>query len=195
MNQLKLHYLIWVSKAFAKNIGVWGLFGLFLVLASATFYAVKVLEVKQNIEVAHIDLTNVTRNNLEANQSDNSAMPHNAEEEVTQFYSRFPTLDALPKILAELNVIAKKQGIEIEVGDYKLNELKASEKSNPRDLTKYEIVFPLQGKYGQIRAFVSESLQKFPEIALMDLQIARDGSTNPQVEASLVFAVYVKVAK
>jgi len=195
MNQLNLHYLIWLGKTFAKNLGMWGLVGLFLVLASATFYAVKVTEVAQNIQLENIDLINEAKKSNDFNQQVNHETPQNTAEEVAQFYGRFPTLEALPKILEELNVIAKKQGIEIDVGDYKLNELKNSQISNPRDLTKYEIIFPLQGKYGQIRTFVAESLQKFPEIALMDLQITRDGSTNPQVEAILVFAVYVKVAK
>jgi len=195
MNQLNLHYLIWHAKTSAKSLGVWGLLGLFLLLASITFYFIKVGEVKHNIQLAKIEQQNqVKKNDAINNQHENEA-PLNAAEEVAQFYSRFPSMEELPKILSELNQIAKNQGIEIDVGDYRLNAIKSSSSTHPRELTKYDVTFPLQGKYSQIRAFIAETLEKFPEIALMDLQVIREGTTTSSVEATIVFAVYVKVTK
>ncbi len=215
MNQQKLHYLIWFAKAYAKKLSLVGLFGLFLVLASLVFYATKVLEVKRNIQQVKVEQLAQSKINHSTRLQSDADLPQNAAEEAAKFYSRFPTLEALPKILNELNNIAVNQGIAIDIGDYKYDAVKSLHTVNqrssnqppasknalnqnsgtPRDLSKYEIIFPITGKYSQIRAFIAESLQKFPEIALLELQIVRNESTSVQVEANLSLAIYVKGAK
>lgn len=176
----------------AKKLGAWGLLGLFLVIASLVFYAINIPKAKQKIELVKAEQLNQSRKQRAQDRNADQPTVQNAEEEVDAFYSRFPTVEALPKILAELNQIANKQGILLSIGDYRYKEVKTKRKTNARALTKYKIVFPVEGQYTNIRGFVSKALKAFPEMALMDLQVVRDDSNSRAVAARLEFVVFVK---
>ena len=57
---------------------------------------------------------------------------------------------------------------------------------------RYEIVLPLVGKYTQVHQFIQHVLQEIPALALSDLQIKRENSLSPTVEANLVFVLFLK---
>lgn len=174
-----------------KKLGMWGLLGVFLVIASLVFYAINIPKAKQKIALVKAEQLNQSTKQ-HAQHDEQTAELQNPEEEVSAFYNRFPTVEALPTILAKLNKIASKQSILLSIGDYRYKEVKAKKKTNTRELTQYKIVFPVEGQYTNIRQFVSESLKAFPEMALMDLQVVRDDSNSRLVAARLAFVVFVK---
>jgi len=190
--QLNLSYFLWWLTSYAKKLGIWGLLGVFLLLVSLLAYGIKVPMLSAQIEALKL---------AQAKQAKTTALDHagnvepiiqNTEEEVTRFYSRFPSVHLLPDVLSELNTIAKKNQIELIVGDYKLTELKTKKDAKLRVLTKYELIFPVQGTYAQIRSFVSQALKALPEMALVDLQVVRESPSVERVDTRLVFVVFVK---
>jgi hypothetical protein len=48
------------------------------------------------------------------------------------------------------------------------------------------------GKYPEVHQFVVKVLQEIPALALSDLQIKRENSLSPTVEARLVFVLFLK---
>jgi Tfp pilus assembly protein PilO len=184
-------YFYWWLSTIAKKLGMWGLLGLFLVIASLVFYAINIPKAKQKIAMVKTEQVNQTKQHAQERNADQPTV-QNAEEEVDAFYRRFPTVDALPTILAKLNHIANKQSILLSIGDYRYKEVKAKKKTNTRELTNYKIVFPVEGPYTNIRRFVSDALKAFPEMALMDFQVVRDDSNSRMVAARLEFVVFVK---
>jgi len=50
----------------------------------------------------------------------------------------------------------------------------------------------VNGKYTQIRQFIADILQKLPALALSDLQIKRENSLSPTVEARMVFVLFLQ---
>lgn len=192
MNNSKLQYAYWALAYYAKKIGAWGLVALGLVLMSLFFYTTKIPE----LEVL-INETEVAKNEL-ANKitSENEIIVESTRqtnlEELNRFYRIFPKAEALPQALATIYKVANQQKLALNNGDYKFNKVKDSNTSNDKKLTKYEIVLPIKGQYLQIENFISEVLQQLPALALVDMQIRRENSLNQNVEARLVFVIFVK---
>jgi Tfp pilus assembly protein PilO len=190
--QLNLPYIVWSLTSFAKKLGVWGLLGLLLLLISIFAYGIKVPLLNAQITTLKIEQAKQAKANALDSVNKHEPIIQNTEEEVSKFYSRFPSVHLLPEVLAELNKIAKNNQIELTIGDYKFTEIKTKKEAIQRALTKYELIFPIQGTYAQIRSFVSQALKALPEMALLDLQVVRESPSVERVDARLVFVVFVK---
>lgn len=184
--------LLWIFTNIAKKLGIWGLIGLFLLVVSVIVYCLKAPQISQQIRALQVEQTALIAHQSKGASRAQQPVVENTEQEVTKFYARFPSAKALPTVLATLNNMAKKQNIELIVGDYKFSEVKTKQREHVKALTKYQIVFPVQGSYSSIRQFVAQSLKALPEIALIDLQIVRETSTSAMVDARLEFVAYVK---
>ena len=78
-------------------------------------------------------------------------------------------------------------------GDYKLTQIKPTPaNSNPGQLSRYEIVLPVTGQYCQIRQFITQVLYQTPALALSEMQIKRENTLRPTVEARLVFVLMLQ---
>lgn len=185
MKKLDIYYLYWLLGKAARVLGLWGLLGLGVVLGSIIFYIVKIEKLEQEIESAQYQLSNTNKNATNIVQP--QALPLQASmQEINEFYKRFPTGASLPKWLSLIDQVALKQHLIVNRGDYKFSQTKQGQ------LLRYEIVIPLIGKYTQIHQFVTEVLQALPALALSDLQIKRENSLSPTVEARLVFVLFLK---
>lgn len=188
---MDIQYVYWQLTSWLKKLGAWGLIGLLLLMITLLFYLVKIPETQTRIETAKAALKQQSARR-DAQAAKQRPTMQNAEEEVQDFYSRFPTVDGLPAILGQLHKIAKQQSLTLVVGDYQYKALKTKRKNNVRELTKYKIVLPVDGSYTKIRAFIAESLQAMPELALMDLQVVREDSQSRDVAARVAFVVFVR---
>lgn len=59
-------------------------------------------------------------------------------------------------------------------------------------LTQYEMVLPVEGSYNKVRAFISSILSNLPSVAIADIQIERESTLSPSVDARLVLILYVR---
>ena len=192
MNNSKLDYAYWYLTYYAKKIGAWGLIGLGLIILSFFFYTTETPKID-----ALIKETQATKDKLLANFNSKhddivEATPQTNLEEVNRFYRIFPKAVDLPQALLTIYQVANQQKLALNSGDYKFNKIKDSNTSNEKKLTKYEIVFPIKGQYLQTQSFISKVLQKLPALALVDMQIRRENSMNQNVDARLVFVIFVK---
>jgi hypothetical protein len=192
MNNSKLDYAYWYLTYYAKKIGAWGLIGLGLIILSFFFYTTETPKID-----ALIKETQATKDKFLANFNSKhddivESTPQTNLEEVNRFYRIFPKAVDLPQALVTIYQVANQQKLALNSGDYKFNKIKDSNTSNEKKLTKYEIVFPIKGQYLQIQSFISKVLQKLPALALVDMQIRRENSMNQNVDARLVFVIFVK---
>lgn len=192
MNNSKLDYAYWYLSYYAKKIGSWGLIGLSLIILSFFFYTSESPKID-----ALIKETQATKDKLLANFNSKhddivEATPQTNLEEVNRFYRIFPKAVDLPQALLTIYQVANQQKLALNSGDYKFNKIKDSNTSNEKKLTKYEIVLPIKGQYLQIQSFITKVLQKLPALALVDMQIRRENSMNQNVDARLVFVIFVK---
>ena len=192
MNNSKLDYAYWYLTYYAKKIGAWGLIGLGLIILSFFFYTTETPKID-----ALIKETQATKDKFLANFNSKhddivESTPQTNLEELNRFYRIFPKAVDLPQALVTIYQVANQQKLALNSGDYKFNKIKDSNTSNEKKLTKYEIVFPIKGQYLQIQSFISKVLQKLPALALVDIQIRRENSMNQNVDARLVFVIFVK---
>jgi hypothetical protein len=81
--------------------------------------------------------------------------------------------------------LAKSLGMTAQSGEYKLGcDAKLR-------LCRYRIRLPLMGSYGQLKFFVEQSLQTLPMASLDEFSLRRDTIGTTDLEASLVFTVYL----
>ena len=193
MNKLDIHYCYWLLGRFAKTLGVWGLLGVILILASSVFYFVNFLPTSKQLLQAQNELQNKLeytqengRENSPKETSVQVAPVQTSAQEIAEFYKQFPAGASLPKWLRLIDTAALKRHLVLNRGDYKLTQTKQGQ------LQRYEMVLPVAGSYVQIRQFITDVLQQLPALALSDLQIKRDNAMSPTVEARLVFVLFLQ---
>jgi Tfp pilus assembly protein PilO len=198
MNNSKLDYAYWYLSFYAKKIGAWGLIGLGIIILSLFFYTKETHKIDALIKETQATKDKfVAKDKLLANFNGKhddivESKPQTNLEEVNRFYRIFPKAVDLPQALATIYQVANKQRLALNSGDYKFNKVKDSNTSYEKKLTKYEIVLPIKGQYLQIQRFISDVLQKLPALALLDMQVRRENSMNQNVDARLVFVIFVK---
>lgn len=193
MNKLNIHYGYWLLGRFAKTLGVWGLLGIVILLASSIFYLVDFMPTSKQLLQAQNELQNklehTKKNVRERSQKEiviQVAPAQTSTQEIAMFYKQFPAGASLPKWLRLIDTTALKRHLVLNRGDYKLTQFKQGQ------LQRYEIVLPVSGGYVQIRQFITDILQQLPALALSDLQIKRDNAMSPIVEARLVFVLFLQ---
>jgi Tfp pilus assembly protein PilO len=193
MSSIKLQYLYWFIANNLKKLGAWGIIGLCIIIASLLFYASKIPKIEILIKETQSAIEEANSALNSKNFAVDASAPLNNSEEINRFYDIFPKAVALPQALTIIYQTANKQKLALNSGDYKFNKIKETNNAiNEKKLTKYEIVLPIKGQYKQIRAFISDVLLALPALALTDMQIRRENSLNQNVEARLIFVIFVK---
>jgi hypothetical protein len=73
------------------------------------------------------------------------------------------------------------------LGEYKL----APDANNPR-LMRYEIIFPVQGSYQNLKAFISGASEQFPTLGLVEVNIKRETVKDTAVQIKLSYALLLR---
>ena len=79
MNKLDIHYSYWLLGRLAKTLGVWGLLGIVVILASSIFYFVNFLPTSKQLLEAQNELQNKLQNKLEYTQKNGQ---ENSQKEI-----------------------------------------------------------------------------------------------------------------
>lgn len=191
MTKLNLHYAAWLLTAFSKKLGFFGLIALAISLVCCLFYVLKVLPLNKQLNLAQQQLEHV--NPGERNIANLQQAPVNdTAQEMATFNQLLPRADSLHQSLRLLDEAALKQRLVLNRGDYKFNQIKQAQASSALNLSSYEVVLPVAGTYSQIRQFIASALQQQPALALSEVKIKRDNSMSANVEARLVFVLYLQ---
>jgi Tfp pilus assembly protein PilO len=185
MNRTKLYNTYWLLSRLAIKIGTWGLLAVGLMLVSLLLYISKMTKLEQDI-LSVQDALNKAQRSAAVVTSAPVVAAQLTMRDVSAYYQQLPKGSALPSYLNTINQAAMQQHLILNRGDYKLTQLKKAE------FSRYQIVFPVVGKYTQIRQFIAIVLEKLPALGLSDVQITRENSLSPTVEARLEFVLYLQ---
>ncbi len=192
MTSFNTHYLSWVLRAIAKKLGLWGLLGLLIIGLSLVMYVSKTTEIQQEISLLKTKVAQKEISNSTGEAIQTPVMQNNTLQTLTEFYQTFPSAQAIPDTLSQLNQLAAAQQLLLNSGDYKLNKVRAKNTASARALTQYEMVLPVEGSYNNIRTFIAGILTTIPSVAISDIQIKRESTLSPKVEARLVLIFFVR---
>ena len=107
-------------------------------------------------------------------------------EQLQAFYRAFPKETTIPDWLGKIYALAAAQNLDLELGEYSLNQEKFAH------LDQFRIVFPVKGSYPQIRRFIGAALATAPALALDSLSLKRDKVGDATVDARIVFLLFLE---
>lgn len=194
MAKFNRHIVYWWLTNRAHQLGAWGLIGLALILASLLFYQVKVRPLSQQVQQAQAAAMATSQvKSFSAQQANQNVLPtETTAQQMAAFYARFANADQLPEALALMNRLASQKRLALNSGNYKLTQLKQNKIVGQATLTQYEIVLPVTGPYAHIRSYLAEVLFQLPALVLTDMQLQRETTLDENIEAKLVFVLFVK---
>lgn len=108
----------------------------------------------------------------------------NDEQSLNKFYKQFPSVIDLSKVLEQLHQLATEKGISLTNGEYKLT----NDANNP-NLIRYEIIFPVQASYKNLRDFIAAASQQFPTLGLTEVNVKRESVKDSAVQIKLSYVL------
>lgn len=198
---LKFQYLAWYTVTKIRKQGLLGLIGLAIGLCCCLFYVVKNLTQQNNLNIlntqlkkAQLSLTEQATLKKDLDKS-NHLPTQISLTDVEKFYAAFSNNANLPIMLEQIRVTAQLQNLVLTRGDYKLNLIKTYPQPNQKhtQLAHYELIVPITGTYQQVRTFIDNVLFQLPTLGLSDVQIKRENTLSPEVNASLSFLFLLQV--
>lgn len=191
MPNLLLQHGAWQLAKIGKQLGLIGGLGAALLLACSLVYFIILMPLNQQISDAK-SLRGQAPLTQEININAKLLPVKSLADEIEAFKKNLPQAESLHDWLALIDQTAVKQKLILNRGDYKYSKTKQSQISDAFYLSKYEIVLPVTGQYKQIRQFITQVLQMQPALALSDFKMTRENSLSPNVEARLMFVLYLK---
>jgi Tfp pilus assembly protein PilO len=161
------------------------------------FYVLVALPLNAQISLAQQQLNNIKSNEMIL-PNVQEAPANDMSQDIAAIKQMLPQANTLHDWLGLIDKAAFKQGLRLNRGDYKFTQIKQGKVASNQKVTsnqyasRYEIVLPVTGQYVQIRQFIANVLQSQPALALSSLKIQRDNALSANVEARLVFMLFLQ---
>lgn len=197
MTMLNFNYYLWLALKFFKKIGPLGLAGLAIALGCGLFYVLVALPLDTQIKMAQQQLNSLQTSEITL-ISEQELPANDMSQDIATIKKMLPQANTLHDWLGLIDESAVKQGLRLNRGDYKFTQFKQGSVTGNQKVTgnqsasRYEIVLPVTGQYVQIRQFIANVLQSQPALALSSLKIQRDNTLSSNVEARLVFVLFLQ---
>lgn len=182
-------YIYWLGRRMLGAIGLLGLFGILCLLASIIFVT-NGIALKHDIESQQILLA---EKQLQADQpiaEQVANTPQDQQAELSAFYDEFPNKSDLSSYLLLLKQKSTQHKVPLNQGRYKYTLV--SNNTHASQFAKYEIKFPISGRYVNIRAFIDDVLLQLPTLALQEVHLQREAVTDKTIDADLGLVLFVK---
>lgn len=115
--------------------------------------------------------------------------PHSAEN-LAGFWQQLPVFADLSPRMMQIAGLAQKHQIALNVGDYQWHIHPAN--TGEQAVQQYDMRFTIQTDYATCRQFIVDVLRQIPSIALTELELRKNETTQPMLEASLTFSVFIR---
>ncbi|HEY0974627.1 MAG TPA: hypothetical protein VGE57_09050 [Solimonas sp.] len=117
--------------------------------------------------------------------SEKSGAKQQGEAELP-FFSEFPSNVQLLEVLTTLDRLAQGHGLAPGRSEYRVVKIVES------PLVAHDIDFFIRGSYPDIRSFLLSALSDVPQLALMELTLARTTAVDQSVEAQSRLRLYFR---
>ncbi|MDB5863311.1 MAG: putative transrane protein [Betaproteobacteria bacterium] len=182
---MRLNALVWHVRARVEKLGALGVAGVAAAIFALVFQLCAVNAVDADLADLRAQAERLhARNQLEAERPANARAVPGAQ--LATFYEFFPAVGSLPEWLLKIDAAAARQGVALDLGDYRLVQEKSSR------LARYQIMLPIKGSYEQIRGFVAAVLNDVPAAALEDISLKRETIGAINLEARLKLTLYLR---
>jgi hypothetical protein len=132
---------------------------------------------------AHQALQNLTADLARARHESTTA---SLAQAAPRLIHSLPTRSQMPTVLAQVFAEAKGSGVSLDSGRYTFTPAKSGA------VARYDLEFPVKGRYPDIRAFVNRTLTAVPGSQIGKLHIERKAVGDGTVNADIGLVVFVR---
>ncbi len=174
----------WKLRRWQPLIGWVGIVAIAVLLLCPVLYWAMLRPLQIRLDAAQHNVASARENlvNASATTSRGNDSP---SEQLVEFYKFFPVENESPQWLEKLVVVAEKNGLSLNDGEYKVTQDKLGK------LMRYKITLPVQGKYPQIRKFLVSLNKEIPVMALENVQFERKDILDSAVQAKIKLVLYL----
>ncbi len=181
------HRVRWTSRRWLRRMGWPGVLAIGILAMCPAFYFSAIRTEQVRLETArHSAVTLREQLALAGKSRDGTAL--SPEDQLAEFYRKFPCEECSPQWLEKLVAVAANRGLILNDGEYKATRDKVGK------LVRYQMTFPVEGEYPQIRKFLTDLPGVLPVVALENVQFERQKVTDPNVEAKIKLVLYLEQA-
>lgn len=176
--------LRWVKRRGLGMLGWPGMVGIGLLSICPAFYFSAILPVQEKLASASNSVI-ALQEQIKYAEREPGANQRTPEEQLDEFYRMFPEDRNMPEYLEKIFSLAKKQGISLDQGEYKVS------RSKEGNLVSFQMAFPVKGEYPQIRKYLAALMADIPVLSLQQVQFKRQKVGDSLVEANIRLVLYL----
>ncbi|MEO8717693.1 MAG: GspMb/PilO family protein [Burkholderiales bacterium] len=170
------------ANAWLRRFGFPGVLGIGVLLACGGFWLSALKPAEDEIAAQRFAL-----DRLRARSPYQPVASGGREEELRRFQSLFPSTAGLTDELERVHRLARRAGLDLAQGDYRLERRTAG-------LWSYRVTLPVRGTYPQLRDFVAAILKDMPVVSIDALRFERKKALDSQLDAQIRLTVHVRPA-
>jgi hypothetical protein len=172
---MKSRLEVWLAR-----LGSAGVLGIGLLLACAGFYLSTLAPLEAEAAAQRLALER-----LQARTPHRPVAAGGRADELRRFYNLFPASDELTDEVERLHVLARRSGLDLAQGEYRLER-------RTTGLWAYRVTLPARGTYAQFRGFVGTVLEGMPIASLDGLRFERKKAADTQLDGQLRLTIYAQ---
>lgn len=181
------HHLGWISRYWLRRIGWPGVLAIGIFVMCMAFYVSAIRPLQALLNTAERSAA-VLQEELALGSKSFSHTKLSTEDQLAEFYRKFPVEWDSPLWLKKIVVLAQSNGLGLNDGEYKVTRDKVSK------LVRYQMSLHVRGTYPQIRKFLTDLPGALPVVALENVQFERQKVGDPDVEAKIKLVLYLEQA-
>ena len=178
-------HLWWALKLWVDRLGSAGVVGLGLCAFAAMLYlsAVLTLQDEQAQLLEELDASRARAKRVAASPIE---APRTPGEQLSDFYALFPSVKAVPETLRKINQLAEKQQLVLRAGDYHVTDDRTGR------LVRYEVTFPIEGPYPNVRRFLRTVLAEVHSAALDKIDVEKHATDDAQAKTTVSLTLFAR---
>lgn len=114
----------------------------------------------------------------------------NAPEYLAALWQQLPEFADLSPRMMQIARLAQKRQMALNVGDYQWQLHAASDAT--QEIQQYDMRFNIQTDYLACRQFIVDVLRQYPAMALTGLELRKNETMQPMLDATLTFSVFIR---
>jgi hypothetical protein len=162
------------------SLGASGIVAIGLLVFCAGFYASWIAPRQEQIQALEAKSAKLQQT------TSRPAAARSGQGPLSDFYAFFPSTEAIPGALDRLFGLSQRHGLDIAKSEYRLVG------STDPNITTYQVRFPLNGTYVQVRKFVAAALQEFPFASLDELRLEKRRVEDARVDSQIRLTFYLR---
>jgi Tfp pilus assembly protein PilO len=170
----------WRVQLWLRRLGNAGVIGIGVLVACAGFWGSALAPAEQELAAQRLALER-----LKARTPYQPVSTSSRAEELGRFYALFPTAASLTDELERVHQLARRSGLELAQGEYRLERPQYG-------LWAYRVTLPVRGGYGQMRAFIAALLRDIPTASLEGLRFERRKAAETELDAQLRITLHLR---